>query len=32
MAAAGAENSREIVITFEDLHAQGQAMGPLPSG
>ena len=32
MAAAGAENSREIVITFEDLRAQGQAMGPLPSG
>ena len=24
--------SREIVITFEDLDAQGQAMGPLPSG
>jgi hypothetical protein len=31
MAAPGAENSREIVITFEDLHAQGRPMGPLPS-
>jgi len=30
MAAPGVENSREIVITFEDLLAQGQAMGPLP--
>ena len=24
-------DSGEIVITFEDLYAQGQAMGPLPS-
>jgi hypothetical protein len=24
--------SGEILITFEDLHLQGQAMGPLPSG
>ena len=23
---------KEILITFEDLYAQGQAMGPLPSG
>jgi hypothetical protein len=29
---SGAENSGEIVITFEDLHVQGQKMGPLPSG
>jgi hypothetical protein len=25
-------SSGEILITFEDLHLQGQAMGPLPSG
>ena len=24
--------SRETVITFEDLHLQGQVMGPLPGG
>ena len=33
MSAPDAKNSGgEIVITFEDLHAQGRAMGPLPSG
>ncbi len=26
------DGSREVLITFEDLDAQGQAMGPLPSG
>ena len=32
MAAPAIENSgRETVITFEDLHIQGQAMGPLPT-
>ena len=33
MSTPGIENSgREMVITFEDLDMQGQAMGPLPSG
>ncbi len=27
-----ADSGKEIVITFEDLDAQSQAMGPLPSG
>ncbi len=27
-----ADSSTEIVVTFEDLHAQDQVMGPLPSG
>jgi hypothetical protein len=31
MAAPRAQESRELVITFEDLHAQGQAMGPCPA-
>ena len=32
MAEAGAENSKEMVITFQDLDLPGRAMGPLPSG